>query len=78
MNAQQIIEKKQHGDTLCIMHIVNKLAKSRGLKTYTKDTIRQQLNGTRTMKEIVIEAANIYYDMIDNPTKNTNHEETTN
>ena len=42
MNAQQIIEKKQHGDTLCIMHIVNKLAKSRGLKTYTKDTIRQQ------------------------------------
>lgn len=64
MDAQQIIERKQHGDSLCIMHIANKLAIARGLKTYSKTTIRQQLNGTRTMKDIVLEAANMYYDMI--------------
>jgi hypothetical protein len=64
MNAQQIIEKKLHGDSLRIMKIANKLAEERSEKTYSETTIRQQLNGTRTMKPIVEEAANLYYNMI--------------
>ena len=64
MNAQQIIEKKQHGDSLRIMKIVNKLAVERGSKEYSETTIRQQLNGTRNMKPSVEEAATLYYDMI--------------
>ena len=64
MNAQQIIEKKQHGDSLRIMKIVNKLAVERGSKEYSETTIRQQLNGTRKMKPIVEEAATLYYYMI--------------
>lgn len=64
MNAQQIIEKNHHGDGPRIMQIANRLARERGLKEYAESTIRQQLNGTRSMKPIVLEAATIYYEML--------------
>ena len=65
MNAQEIIAKKNHGDSVPIMQIANKLLRERGLKEYTKSTIRQQLNGTRAMKPAVLEAANMYYNMVE-------------
>lgn len=64
MNLEQIQQKKQHGDTMRIMQIANKLAAERGEKTYSESTVRQMLNGTRTMKPIVQEAAEQYYNLI--------------
>ncbi|MEI8087834.1 MAG: hypothetical protein WCG93_16605 [Paludibacter sp.] len=63
MNAQLFSEKK-HGDTSRIMQITNKLATERSSKTYSECTIRQQLNGTRTLKPIVKEAAEMYYKLV--------------
>jgi len=46
------------------MQIANKIATERGKKTYSETTVRQQLNGTRTLKPIVEEAAIKYYELI--------------
>lgn len=64
MNLEQIKSKKQHGDTLRIMQIANKLATERGEKEVAESTVRQQLNGTRTLKPIVQEAAELFYNLI--------------
>ena len=64
MNLEQIQQKKQHGDTLRIMQIANKLATERGSKELSESTVRQQLNGTRTLKPLVQEAAEQYYNLI--------------
>jgi hypothetical protein len=64
MNIQEIKEKKHHGDVIPIMKIANKIAVERGQKTFKESTVRQQLNGNRTLKPIVAEAAQMYYDMI--------------
>ena len=64
MNLQELQQKKQHGDPLRIMQIANKIAIERGHKEYSETTVRQMLNGNRTLKPIVEEAATMYYDMI--------------
>jgi hypothetical protein len=64
MNLQELQQKKQHGDTLRIMQIANKMAVERGIKEYKETSVRQMLNGTRTLKPIVEEAAIKYYNMI--------------
>ena len=64
MNLQEIQQKKQHGDSLRIMQIANKIATEQSKKTYSETTVRQQLNGTRTLKPIVEEAAIKYYELI--------------
>jgi len=69
MNLQELQQKKQHGDTLRIMQIANKIAVERGHKEYSETTVRQQLNGNRTLKPIVEEAASKYYDLVQSPLK---------
>ena len=64
MNLQDFQQKKQHGDPLRIMQIANKIATERGKRKYSETTVRQQLNGTRTLKPIVEEAAIKYYELI--------------
>lgn len=56
--------KKHHGAAVPIAKIANKLARERGLKEYSECTVRQQLNGTRTIKPIVMEASELYYKLI--------------
>ena len=46
------------------MQIANKIAVERGHKGYSETTVRQQLNGNRTLKPIIEEAATKYYEMI--------------
>ncbi len=63
METQTILNKK-HGDSVRITQIANRLARERGLREYSEVTVRQQLNGNRTLKEIVKEAAEMYYSLI--------------
>lgn len=64
MDAQTILSKKRHGDTARIAQIVNNLARERGVRGYSETTVRQQLNGSRTLKAIVKEAAETYYNLL--------------
>lgn len=61
MDLQEIKEKKRHGDTQRIAQVANNMASERGVKTYSETTVRQMLNGTRTLKPIVMEAVEKYY-----------------
>ena len=55
METKAILDKKQHGDSVRIAQIANRLARERGLREYSEITVRQQLNGNRTLKKIVKE-----------------------
>ncbi len=58
---EEINKKKRHGDPTRIAELVNIIAKERGEREYAEVTVRQQLNGGRTLKPIVREAAERYY-----------------
>lgn len=64
METKAILDKKQHGDSVRIAQIANRLARERGLREYSEITVRQQLNGNRTLKKIVKEAAEMYYSLL--------------
>lgn len=64
MNLQEIQQKKRHGDTQRIMQIANKIAEETGEKTYAETTVRQMLNGNRTIKPVVEQAATKYYELV--------------
>lgn len=58
--------EKKHGDAPRIAQIAANMAAEKGIKPYSETTVRQQLNGTRTLMPLVREAAEKYYQLINN------------
>lgn len=56
--------EKKHGDAPRIYQIAFNIATQRGVEPYSETTVRQQLNGTRTLKPIVKEAMDMYYSLL--------------
>jgi hypothetical protein len=61
MKSETLKSKKRHGDTTRITEIANAKRAQAGKKPYAESTVRAMLNGTRTMKPEVSEAANEFY-----------------
>ena len=65
MELEEIKTKKRRGDVVNILNIVNKKRKESGLEEYSEHTIKSMLNGKRTLKDDVSEAADVYYGVLD-------------